>query len=73
MTRKRRQFTAEFKARVAVAALGEDCTPAEPGPEREPMLARLQLGRRGRIESATVVPTGERIYRTESPSGGRGS
>ena len=60
MTKKRRRFTAEFKARVAVAAMKEDRTPAELASEYGVHASQITTWKKELKESAVAVFSGKR-------------
>ena len=60
MTRKRRQFTAEFKARVALAAMKEDRTLAELASEFGVHTSQIAAWKKELKDSAVAVFTGKR-------------
>ena len=60
MTKKRRRFTAEFKARVAVAAMKEDRTLAELASEFGVHASQIAAWKKELKESAVAVFAGKR-------------
>jgi transposase-like protein len=65
MTRKRRRFTAEFKARVAVAAMKEDRTLAELASEYGVHASQITTWKKELKESAVAVFSGKRELLTD--------
>ena len=65
MTRKRRRFTAEFKARVAVAAMKEDRTLAELASEYGVHASQITTWKKELKESAVTVFSGKRESLTD--------
>jgi len=60
MTRKRRQFTPEFKARVALAAMKEDRTLAELASEYGVHASQIAVWKKELKDSAVAVFAGKR-------------
>jgi transposase len=65
MTRKRRRFTAEFKARVALAAIREDRTLAELASEFGVHASQIATWKRELKESSVAVFAGKRELLTD--------
>ena len=65
MTKKRRRFTAEFKARVAVAAMKEDRTLAELASEYGVHASQITTWKKELKESAVAVFSGKRESLTD--------